>query len=196
MEEEKLLRILIIILVGFYTNITLANSNADSENWVTNLSEGARQIHLAKIQELMGEKGFDQNLRQNIIKPRPNLQIFVSSSMPKQILKNYAQEAKRYGGVLVLRGLPNGSIHKLTDLVMDISTDNSAAIQIDDTAYAKFEITSVPAIILSESKTIFTEDKSASARFDKITGSVTIKGALNLFANQGLMAKEAKELLK
>jgi len=196
MEEKKLLRILIIFLVGFYGQVAFASNNDDNKQWASEIAANARQINIEKIKSIMGEAGFDQELRQAIIKPRPSLQIFVSSGMPIQLLKGYAKEAKRYGGVLVLRGLPKGSIHKLTDFVMKISSDNSAAIQIDDTAYAKFEITTVPAIILSKPETIFSEDANTSPRFDKVTGSVTIKAALEMFASKGAMASEAKELMR
>ena len=115
--------------------------------------------------------------------------------MPKQLLKAYALEAKRYDGVLVFIGLPGGSIHKLTDLIMEISSEDSSAMQIDDEAFTAFTITSVPAIVLASSAPIF-EGKTASKKHDKVVGSITVKAALELFAKNGEMADEARGLLK
>ena len=201
MEETKLLRILILIILSgisglfssVFSNITLAQES-DLE-WATGLAESDSQIVMDNFKEIINQTGFDPELREEAFKPRPALQIFVSSSMPKQLLKNYALEAKRYGGVLVFVGLPGGSIHKLTDLIMEISSEDSAAMQIDDEAFTAFEVTSVPAIVLASSASIF-EGKTASKKHDKVTGSITIKAALELFAKNGEMASDARGLLK
>ena len=201
MEETKLLRILILIILSgisglfssVFSNITLAQES-DLE-WARGLAELDSQLVMDNFKEIINQPGFDPELREEAFKPRPALQIFVSSSMPKQLLKNYALEAKRYGGVLVFVGLPGGSIHKLTDLIMEISSEDSAAMQIDDEAFTAFEVTSVPAIVLASSASIF-EGKTASEKHDKVTGSITIKAALELFAKNGEMASDARGLLK
>jgi len=202
MEETKLLRILgLIIFAGIsvllssvFSNITLAQKS-DLE-WARGIAERDSQLVMDNyFKEIINQPGFDPELREEAFKPRPALQIFVSSSMPKQLLKNYALEAKRYGGVLVFIGLPGGSIHKLTDLIMEISSEDSAAMQIDDEAFTAFEVTSVPAIVLASSASIF-EGKTASKKHDKVTGSITIKAALELFAKNGEMASDARGLLK
>lgn len=201
MEEEKLLRFLILIILSgisglfssVFSNIVLAQES-DLE-WARGLAERDSQLVIDNFKEIINQPGFDQALREEAFKPRPALQIFVSSSMPKQLLKNYALEAKRYGGVLVFVGLPGGSIHKLTDLIMEISSEDSAAMQIDDEAFTAFEVTSVPTIVLASLAPIF-EGKTASKKHDKVVGSITIKAALELFAKSGEMAGEARGLLK
>lgn len=201
MEEEKLLRFLILIILSgisglfssVFSNIVLAQES-DLE-WARGLAERDSQLVIDNFKEIINQPGFDPALREEAFKPRPALQIFVSSSMPKQLLKNYALEAKRYGGVLVFVGLPGGSIHKLTDLIMEISSEDSAAMQIDDEAFTAFEVTSVPAIVLASLAPIF-EGKTASKKHDKVVGSITIKAALELFAKSGEMAGEARDLLK
>ena len=201
MEETKLLRILgLIIFAGIsvllssvFSNITLAEES-DLE-WARGIAERDSEMVMDNFKEIINQPGFDPKLREEAFKPRPALQIFVSSSMPKQLLKNYVLEAKRYGGVLVFIGLPGGSIHKLTDLIMEISSEDSSAMQIDDEAFTAFTITSVPAIVLANSAPIF-EGKTASKKHDKVAGSITIKAALELFAKNGEMASEARGLLK
>ncbi len=194
MEEEKLLRILILIIFsGTFSSKAFAQES-DLE-WAQGVAERDRQIVMDNFKEIIHQPGFDSKLRDEVMKPRPALQIFVSSSMPKQLLKNYALEAKNYSVVLVFIGLPGGSIHKLTDLIMEISSEDSAAMQIDDEAFAAFGVISVPTIVLSKSAPIF-QGETIAQNNDKVTGSITIKAALELFTKNGDMAIEARELLK
>jgi type-F conjugative transfer system pilin assembly protein TrbC len=95
----------------------------------------------------------------------------------------------------VFRGLPDGSVHKLTEFLMDIVTEESSAMQIDDESFAAFEITSVPTIVLSKPETIFSKEE-IEAKFDKVTGNITIKAALELFVGSGDMKLNVQKLLK
>ena len=116
--------------------------------------------------------------------------------MSRESLKSYVREAHRYNGVLVFCGLPQGSFRKLTDLVMSISdAQYPVAMQIDDEAFAQFGIKAVPAIVLTVPASMFSE-QTARDRFDKITGHITIKAALETFAAQGDLAINAREWLK
>jgi type-F conjugative transfer system pilin assembly protein TrbC len=193
MEEKKLLRILIGLIISGTALLSIAEESI--EDWAMNLAKFNQQASLDNIKDIMDRAEFDQNLRDEVINPRPALQIFVSSSMPKALLKNYALEAKKYGGVLVFRGLPDGSVHKFTEYLMDIVTEETSAMQIDDEAFAAFGINSVPAIVLSKPETIFSKEKT-EAKFDKVIGNITIKAALELFAGSGDMQSSVKKLLR
>ena len=134
MEETKLLRILILIIFsrfgGLFSSVSnIALAEESDLDWARGIAERDTQMVMDNFKDIINQPGFDPSLREKAFKPRPVLQIFVSSSMPKQLLKNYALEAKRYGGVLVFIGLPGGSIHKLTDLIMEISSEDSSAMQ-------------------------------------------------------------------
>jgi len=121
-----------------------------------------------------------------------SLRIFVSSSMSINLLKSYAKSAKRYNAVLVLQGLPDGSWLKLSDLVSEISGNNNKAIamQIDDEAFRKFGITKVPSFVLALEEDVFSENPRVT--FDKVTGSIGIKKALEIFSTDGQLADLAK----
>ena len=164
--------------------------------WTKTVTERDQNMVMENFKEMMQVQGFNQDLRDAVLKPRPILQIFVSSSMPRQLLKAYAKEASRYNGVLVFCGLPQGSFRKLTDLVMDISDErNEAAMQIDDEAFRGFDIKTVPTIVLSKPVAMFSE-QTAKENFDKISGNITIKAALEIFATSGNLADNARELMK
>jgi type-F conjugative transfer system pilin assembly protein TrbC len=126
--------------------------------------------------------------------------IFVSTSMPKPLLKSYLQEANKYGGVLVLKGLPQGSFKELTKFIIDLTANNSnlqdiaANIQIDDEAYEKFKIVSVPTIVLSFDPE-YHPNQSATFKFDKMIGNVGVKYSLEEFSKSGELAMQASRYL-
>jgi type-F conjugative transfer system pilin assembly protein TrbC len=130
------------------------------------------------------------------------LYVFVSTSMPKPLLKAYASEAKKYGGVLVFKGLPGGSFKELALLINELNTDpidtvNNTSLpgfQIDDEAFDRFKVSSTPTIILSTTSE-YQPDATSTVIYDKITGNVGIKYALEQFSSSGTLAKEATERL-
>jgi type-F conjugative transfer system pilin assembly protein TrbC len=186
--------------------VTLDKANL---KWAEELALKSRSAVFEHIESIIQDPSKNKNpeikkLAKEMKNPRPQLQIFISSSMPISLIKGYAKEAAKYNGVLVMRGLPGGSMRKLTDLMMKISDKNSAAAQIDDEAFNYFGINQVPAIVLSNPESIFlNQSKSLSegskkrgSKFDKITGSITIKAALELFADNGSMQRAARGLLR
>jgi type-F conjugative transfer system pilin assembly protein TrbC len=125
-----------------------------------------------------------------------SFRIFVSSSMSKNLLKNYATKAKKYCGVLVFNGLPGGSWRKLSELVTEISGDKPqlVAMQIDDEAFAQFNITEVPSFVLSKEEDMFAENPKLT--FDKVTGSIGIRRALEMFEEKGQLKDIAAHKLQ
>jgi type-F conjugative transfer system pilin assembly protein TrbC len=124
-----------------------------------------------------------------------SLRIFVSSSMSMNLLKSYAKSAKKYNAILVFQGLPDGSWRKLSDLVSEISgNDNNAiAMQIDDESFKQFGITNVPSFVLAKEEDVFSENPKVT--FDKVTGSIGIKKALELFKDHGELVDIAQDKL-
>lgn len=189
-----MLRLLILIYFSLIANTTFAEEL--DQQWAKGVAESGSEMVMENFKNSMQDKDFDQDLRESVLKPRPLLQIFVSSSMSRESFKSYVREAHRYNGVLVFRGLPQGSFRKLTDLVMDISDEQyPVAMQIDDEAFAQFGIKTVPAIVLTVPASMFSE-QTISEKFDKVTGHITIKAALETFARQGDLSRNAKEILK
>lgn len=194
MEEEELLRVLVLIIINLIAK--LAYGAESDEQWARGVVEHSTVIAVENFKNMMQMPGFDKEVRDLVLAPRPTLQIFVSHSMSKESLKSYVKEAHRYNGVLVFRGLPAGSFRKITDLVMDISDErHPIAIQIDDEAFKQFGITLVPAIVFTIPASIFSE-QTVKEKFDKVTGHITIKAALEIFAAQGDLSVNAKERLK
>lgn len=211
MEEEKLLfnlkyilSITIIIAVIFH-GVCTANEDLD---WASDLSQKSTAMvwqHLKEIfvQATQLETGSNPNLpNTTLAKQAGELYVFVSTSMPKPLLKAYASEAKKYGGVLVFKGLPSGSFKELAVLVGELNTGSIDAasdtslpgMQIDDEAFDRFEVSAVPTIILSTTSE-YQPHQITQVIYDKITGNVGIKYALEQFSSSGTLAKEATERL-
>jgi type-F conjugative transfer system pilin assembly protein TrbC len=197
MEETKLLRLVILTITSLLLFKPCVYGDEPDMEWAQSLAADNQRIFMDNLKEMMEMSGFDENLKAEVLKPRPRLQIFVSSSMPIGLLKSYAKEAVKYNGVLVFRGLPAGSFHRLAKLVSDISGDNAEgiAMQIDDEAFKAFNIKIVPTIVLSKEASIFSEQVKGGA-FDKVGGNVTIRYALERFAKEGDLKANALELLK
>jgi type-F conjugative transfer system pilin assembly protein TrbC len=102
--------------------------------------------------------------------------------------------------VLVLKGLPQGSFKELAKFVMDLTADKAslediaANIQIDDEAYERFRVISVPTIVLSKEDE-YHPNQTAAVRFDKMVGNVGIKYSLKEFSRSGELALQASEYL-
>lgn len=105
--------------------------------------------------------------------------IFVSLSIPKNLLEQYDQIAKQIGAQLVIRGFKNNSFKDTIEVTQKL------AMQVDPMAFKKFGVTSVPSFVLADDST-----------FDKLVGNVSIKYALEQFENQGDLKAQATEYLK
>lgn len=197
MEETKLLRLVVLTMTSLLLFKPCAYGDEPDMEWAQETAKDNQRIFMDNLKEMMEMPGFDQDLKAEVLKPRPSLQIFVSHSMPISLLKSYAKEATKYNGVLVFRGLPAGSFHRLAKLVSDISGDNAEgiAMQIDDEAFKAFNIKIVPTIVLSKEASIFSEQVKGGA-FDFVGGNVTIRYALEVFAKEGDLKENARELLK
>ena len=147
-------------------------------------------------EQLEIKTGFKSNSDEERERRFAGLYIFVSTSMPKPLLKSYLSEANKYGGVLVFKGLPQGSFKELTKLVIDITGNNgslqdiAANVTIDDEAYARFKVVSVPTIVLSLTSE-YHPNRTAILKFDKMVGNVGVKYSLEEFSRSGELATQA-----
>jgi len=131
----------------------------------------------------------------------PSLYIFVSFSMPDPLIRDYLQDALRFGGRVVVRGLVDGSMPKTQQkLASLIEEDESRRIgaSVNPRAFEAFDIQVVPAIALGERsvKRCDTEDCVVQAGVhDIIYGSVSVQYALEEFASRGDVRAKARKHL-
>ncbi len=114
---------------------------------------------------------------------KKSLLIFVSFSMPQNLLKNYDDIARKLGAKLVIRGLKDNSFKETIQYLKNVKT-SGIMVDIDPTSFERFNVNLVPSFVLSDGHS-----------YDKLVGSVSIVYALEKFANNGELKIQAKDLL-
>ena len=85
---------------------------------------------------------------------------------------------------------------ELTKFVIDLTGNNgnlqdiAANIQIDDEAYERFKVVSVPTIVLSVDSE-YHPNQTAILKFDKMVGNVGVKYSLEEFSKSGELKVQA-----
>ena len=114
---------------------------------------------------------------------KDGLKIFISFSMPKELIKNYDKIARKIGAKIILRGLINNSFKDTISYIKQLN-DQGMMIDIDPRPFEEFKIDLVPSFVLSHSN-----------HHDKLVGSVSVIYALEQFADNGDLSIRAKEYL-
>lgn len=113
--------------------------------------------------------------------------VFVSFSMPEVLLKQTLAEASSYQIPVLLNGLIDNSMAKTAEKLMVLTeTMPDLTLQIDPTAFERFGIHQVPALVVAEGR-----------RFDVLTGNLQIREGLYRLVNgeAGLTKAVVRELV-
>lgn len=117
------------------------------------------------------------------------LLVMVSYSMPAEAIARLASLASRTGATLVLRGMVDNSMEKTATLSAEfVRKYPTLQLQIDPTLFRRFEITQVPAFVLTRNTG---EDKRCTKGCDpaesyvSVTGDVSLDYALEYIARNG-----------
>ena len=127
---------------------------------------------------------------------RVDFYMFASLGLSDLTLRQMFEYAKLYNGTIVLRGIENNSFRQTSEHIQRlIKEKEEVAIIIDPTLFNRFGVVTVPGYILAK------EEKcpagiSCKPRYDKITGNITPRYALEKFAEKGDLFVEAQNLLK
>lgn len=111
-----------------------------------------------------------------------SIYILISLSMPLPTIGKLAEQARKAGAPLVLRGVAEESLQRTLERTADIVRQHPGAeIQIDPTLFRRFKVTEVPAFILS----VKTFDTGACTThcdledsYSLVTGDVSVEYAL------------------
>lgn len=174
MAKAKLLFFLIILHSKCFANC--CGSNMTNE-LIDLVDKGNEKI----MEESFGYKNMER------------LMVFVSFSMPDSSLKEYMREAKKYGAELFVIGIPGGNIRNFANKVTGMIEDDMYGISIDEREFDKYQISQVPTMVLARES--YMPNKLMNLTYDKVAGHITIKKALEFFADSGEMSSKAKDLL-
>ena len=116
----------------------------------------------------------------------PLLYVFVSLSMPLPGLIDLGKQARVYGGVLVLRGLLQGSYKKTALYLKEFVEKAGTGVIIDPLLFRQHNIQAVPFVVLTSSS------RKAS---DRIGGFIPVRTALEKMQKEGALKEEAGKIL-
>ena len=114
---------------------------------------------------------------------KEGFRIFISFSMPSELLISLDQQAKQIGAKLVIRGLKNNSFKETFEYAKSIS-EQGIRVDIDPKAFDEFGVTQVPAFVINK-----------GTQYDKLVGNVSVAYVLGEFAANGDLKIEAKKYL-
>jgi conjugal transfer pilus assembly protein TrbC len=99
--------------------------------------------------------------------------VFVSFSMPQELLWSYHEQLKNFGGRMVVRGLVDNSFKK-TIVKLKLDEKRALVLDINPKLFEEYHVSKVPSIVISNGKA-----------FDKFTGSVSLRYALESSREKG-----------
>lgn len=110
--------------------------------------------------------------------------VFMSTSIPEGIWKEYSYALERLGGKFVLKGLPGNDFTALVRFMNELRQKHILApVEIDPYLFDQYLVKSVPSIVLDD-----------GTQYDKVDGTVSINGALTLFSEKGSTHHRASKL--
>ena len=120
----------------------------------------------------------------------PRFIAFASLSMPTEALRQMMDDVTRAGGVVVFRGLTQGSAKVMTDALGKVLKpgERMDGVGIDPRLFRAFGVNEVPAYIVTASDFDLCSGFDCTSEvppFDRMTGNVTARFALETFSDGG-----------
>lgn len=115
--------------------------------------------------------------------PQADLMIFVSMSMPAQMLERYAEQAKRFGAVLMLRGFVGDKLSETRAALMRLNR-SGAQWEISPEPFTQFKIDKVPAIVMAtaDSASVLEDGCARPETYTTVYGDLSVRDALDRMA--------------
>ena len=120
----------------------------------------------------------------------PRFVAFGSTSMPRDSLRAMVRDVTRAGGVVVLRGLPGGSVAGLTNALREVLEPGQKldGLGIDPRLFRAFHVEAVPTYVMAASDFDLCSGFDCTDTVpphDRLAGNVTAQFALETFAGGG-----------
>lgn len=104
-----------------------------------------------------------------------SIYVFMSFSLEDDLWMQFSKELEKMGGTFVLRGLPQNSFKELANRIFDLQEKGvNAPIQIHPHLFQECDVQLVPTIAVIDGN-----------QYDKISGNLSVKYALEKMAKQG-----------
>lgn len=155
------------------------------------------QVFTSFVKASEFENIFEETAKQKFTQGEEvNFYMFASFSLSDTHLRQMMDYAKAYNGVIVFRGIESNSFQKTGEHIQVLAKEGEeASIIIDPTLFKEFQVVQVPSYVLAKREEC-PVGVTCRAYYDKITGSITPKYALEKFVEKGDLSKEAQDLLE
>lgn len=161
-------------------------------------SESLSTEHQSLIDQLKTRERMSQNKSSMLV----DAMLFVSFSMPKNLLFSLADEASHYGIPLIIKGLKEDDFKKTVDTFYRLNRKaskenfNFEGISIDPFWFQELHIEKVPAlVVIQRSSNCLPHTSCASQKFDVVYGNSKIADSLRLIAQKGELGGVAQKIL-
>ena len=141
---------------------------------------------------------------QNHTPTLPEAILFVSFSMPQSLLLSLADQAAQFDIPVVIKGLVNNDFKQTVATFSRLSHEaqkqhlNFKGVSIDPVWFSQFNITAVPALVVSERPArCLASSICANQPFDVVYGNAQLKKGLEIIADRGEEASSvARKILE
>lgn len=121
--------------------------------------------------------------------------IFISTSMPKQALKEIFVSATKENALIILRGFKNNSYLETQQHFSDLMRETQTGFVVDPELFETYQINVVPSFIVS--KAIECEGRKCNTPLhDKISGNISIDYAFDILSKEGDLEKKVVRIRK
>ena len=155
---------------------------------LSDLQDHANRLVMQNIQEIHKQEFGSKASTDTATAPhaKTQLYVFISLSMPMPGLIDLGKQVHHYGGVLVLRGLVEGSYKKTALKLQQFIQQTHTGMIIDPLLFRQYDIKTVPTVVVVS---------PIAPQFDKVHGFIPIRSALEQMQQQGEL-KEIATLLQ
>jgi len=157
---------------------------------------GSIPLTLAEAMDKYGDRVRKQQASEH---PLPQVMVFLSFSVPQARLASYSSQVKEVGGVILLRGMHEGSIKKTLAKTLESTPKGDVPWLIHPDLFRQFKIDKVPAIVIADREGLQPEGVTAvQTNYAKVEGDVSVELALKMIKERGnsVMAAMATERLE
>lgn len=179
------------IVLQLLLTILLLNT-AKADNYQEYLPENLKQRLAPYIEESKEYFGVEADMKSD--QKQSRLLIFISSSMPRNILERYASDARKTGAIFVLRGFIEGDLAKTISFIKSLH-DKGVGATISPHGFKQMNVVHVPTIALvSPNSGCYLSECDQTPLYDKISGSINLSYALRQIATEGDYSKKEAEI--
>lgn len=176
------IQIFVFLLLSCYSSASLLEGkiNFSAEAELVERMKREMEKSLERAYSLTDRAGTDHKCTNcfddiQLIFGEEHIFVFMSFSVPDEVWISLSKEMEKRGASFVIRGLPKNSFAELSQKIFSLKEKGvNVPIQVDPEKFKKYEIQDVPAFVYAKAN-----------KFDKVTGNISLKYALDRIKLKG-----------